>query len=300
MSLFFSKKGLFLTVIFTILFVVNLHSAEVSEAKPKEITLGLIPSEDPEKLKKNGLALAKALQEKLGVNVNLYISKNYQGLIDAMKKQKVDYAFFTAMSFVFAEKNANAKVLLKKVWEAPFYYSVILTKNDSGIKSLEDLKGKKFGFVDERSTSGYLYPRVKFKKSGVLEKEFSKTEFFGNHEEAARALVEGRVDAISVYADSADGSKNAVQAYFPAKAASVKPLWVSDPIPNDPLCVRQDFYEKYPQFTHQMMFAFIDLKEDPKGNLLKKYLGVSEVMMATSKQYDPVRELVRELDLKLN
>lgn len=267
--------------------------------QPQSITLGLIPSEDPVKLKKNGLELAKTLQKKLGVNVNLYIPKTYQGLIDAMKSKKVDFAFFTAMSFVFAEKQAGAKVLLKKVWDGPFYYSVILTRKDSKIKTLKDLKGKSFGFVDEKSTSGYLHPRVQLKKVGLDHQKDLKTSFHGNHQGAAKALLDGKVDAISVFADTPEGGKNAVDMNFPDRSKDVAVLWVSQPIPNDPFVVREDFYEKYPQFTHEMMFAFIDLKEDPKGNMLKNYLGCSEVMMATTKQYDPVRELVRELDLKL-
>lgn len=271
-----------------------------TETPPKSITLGMIPGDDPIKLKKNSLELAKVLGQKLGVTVNIYISKNYQGLIDAMKAKKVDYAFFTAMSFVFAEKQAGAKVLLKKVWESPFYHSAILVKKNSGVKSTKDLKGKRFGFVDEKSTSGYLYPRVKFKKDKIdLTKDFSKIEFLGNHQEACKALLDGRVDAIAVFADSADGSKSAMRNFYPERVNEVEVLWVSDPIPNDPFVVREDFYGKYPQLTHRIMFAFIDLKEDKRGNLLKQHLGVSEVMMATSRQYDPVRELVKELDLKL-
>ncbi len=283
-----------------IFFAHPVFAAESSEKPPKEITLGLTPGDDPVKLKKNGLELAKVLQKKLGVQVNLYISKDYQGIIDAMKNKKIDYAFFTAMSFVFAEKQAGAKVLLKKVWDAPFYYSAILTKKSSGIKNLKELKGKSFGFVDEKSTSGYLYPRVQLKKEGLdVNKDLSKTTFLGNHQEASKSLLEGRVDAISVFSDSPDGLKSAVRNFFPDRADEVQILWVSAPIPNDPFCVREEFYDKHPQFTHQMMFALLDLKEDKKGNLLKELLGVNEVMMATSRQYDPVRELVRELDLKL-
>lgn len=273
--------------------------APSAEKAPKEITLGLTPGDDPVKLKKNGLELAKLLQKKLGVNVNLYISKDYQGIIDAMKNKKIDYAFFTAMSFVFAEKEANAKVLLKKVWDGPFYYSAILTKKNSKFASLKDLKGARFGFVDEKSTSGYLYPRLQFKKIGLDTQKDLKATFLGNHHDSSKALLEDKVDAVSVFADSADGLKSAIQVFYPDKADQVRVLWVSDPIPNDPFCVREDFYEQYPQLTHRMMFALLDLKEDKKGNLLKELLGVNEVMMATSRQYDPVREVVRELDLKL-
>lgn len=269
------------------------------EVAPKSISLGLIPSENPQELKKNGALLAKKLTEKLGVTVNIFIPKNYQGLIEAMQQKKVDYAFFTAMSFVYAERLAGAKVLMKKVWDNPFYYSTVFVRNDSPAKTLKDLKSLQVAFVDQKSTSGFLYPLVALKKQGLAQKDLGASIFTGTHEKSAQALVEGKVQAAAFFADSIDGSKSALHKFFPKQAKDYRALWISDAIPNDPFVVRQDFYDRYPQFTHQMMFAFLDLQEDEKGNLLKTFLGINAVMMATSRQYDPVRELVRELDLKL-
>jgi phosphonate transport system substrate-binding protein len=73
---------------------------------------------------------------------------------------------------------------------------------------------------------------------------------------------------------------------------------VSSPIPNDPFCVRQGFYDQYPKFTHDMMFALQDFKNMPGDkNLLKTLYGIKYLDFATSKQYDPVRELVKYLKL---
>ncbi len=38
------------------------------------------------------------------------------------------------------------------------YYSIGFARTDSGITSLDDAKGKNFGFGDPNSTSGYLIP----------------------------------------------------------------------------------------------------------------------------------------------
>jgi len=75
---------------------------------------------------------------------------------------------------------------------------------------------------------------------------------------------------------------------------------VSEPIPNDPFVVRQDFYDSYPRISHDLMFALIEINDDPKdGARFKKLLSASSLMFATSQQYEPVREMVKELDLKL-
>ena len=267
---------------------------------PKAVTLGFIPGEDPEWLKKNGIEFAKALQDKLGVPINIYISKDYSGLVEAMKEKKVDFAFFSALTFVDAEKRAGAKVLLKKVWDGPFYYSAIITKKDLKINSIEELKGKRFGFVDEKSASGHLYPLVLFKKKGIdTQHFFAETKFFGQHEASVKALMDGQVDAVAVYADDVKGKSGAWKKLDTKEKAKIKILWVSDPIPNDPFCVRQDFYSDFPYFTHDMMFALIDFRDElPEKNLLKKLYGINSMELATSRQYEPVRELVKYLDLK--
>ena len=77
-------------------------------------------------------------------------------------------------------------------------------------------------------------------------------------------------------------------------------LWVSAPIPSDPFCVRQDFYDQYPKVTHTLMFALIDILEQaPNKNTYSEIFGTHDLMPATSKQYDPVREMVKALGIEL-
>lgn len=292
-------------VLLALLALVAISAPTLGFAKagqPSSITIGFIPGEDPEWLKKNGVELARILQEKLGLPVNIYISKNYSGLSDAMKEKKVDFAFFTALTFVDAEKKAGAKVLLKKVWDGPFYYSAIITTKKSGITSLEQLKGKRFGYVDEKSASGHLYPLVAFKKRKIdPDKDFKSSKFYGQHENSTKALFNGDADAVAVYSDDSKGKSGAWTKFTPDKKNDVRILWISDPIPNDPFCVRQDFYDSYPHFTHDLMFTLIDLGEEPADrNIFKKLYGINSMDLATSKQYDPVRELVEFLNLKAN
>ncbi len=273
-------------------------SVRAASDLPSKVVLGFVPSEDVSILKLKGAELAGILESRLKVPFEVFVPSSYSGIIDGMKDKKVDYAFFTALTFVEAEKTAQAKVLLKKVWMGPFYYSAIIVNDDSAIKSIKDLKGKRFGFVDEKSTSGFLYPSAMLRKKKIdPEKYFTSKKFFGNHEAAIRALWKGDVDAVAVYADNAKattGAWNARTTIHAGETKKVRTLWVSEPIPNDPFCVRNDFYEKYPRFTHDLMFALIDLQDEP-DNVLQKLFGIKTMALATSRQYDPVRELLKYL-----
>jgi phosphonate transport system substrate-binding protein len=270
-----------------------------AETNPTSITIGFLPGGNAETIKQGSVEVAKALQEELGISVNVYLSKNYTGLVDAMKAKKVDFAIFTAMSYVFAEKEAGAKVLLKKVWVEPFYYSTILTKKSSKIKKIAQLKDSKFAFVEEKSTSGYLYPQVFFRKKKI---QPQTSLFSGSHFSSVEMLDNGQADAIAVFADDKLGSKNAYVKYSKAtdKEKQVQVLWVSEPIPNDPFCVRQDYYDEHPKLTHNLMFALIDVVDKLKANKdVMETVGAQGFVPATQRQYDPVREMVKELGLQL-
>lgn len=262
------------------------------------MTIGMIPGGDPKKESEQGMALAQELQARLNIPVNMYISKNYAGLVEAMKNKKVDFAFFSSSTYVFAEKQAQAKVLLKKVWQEPYYYSAIVVPASSKIKKLEDLKGKRIAFVDEQSSSGYLYPKMALRNKKIEDKDI-KVQFTGNHQASVKALESKQVDAAAVFSDDEKGKQGAWIKFGDPKA-KVRILWMSSPIPNDPFCVRQDFYDEYPKVTHDMMFALIDILEQTADkNTYSEILGSRDLMPATSKQYDPVREMVKALKIEL-
>lgn len=270
---------------------------------PKSITIGFISGGDKEMSKKGSLVVAKALQDEIGIPINVYIPKDYSTLIKALKDRKVDFAFMTAASYVAAEQDTKLQVLLKKVWAEPFYYSAILVKKKSEIKKPIDLRNKRIAFVDKKSTSGYLYPLVMLKKIGLTDKSFKKVIFSGSHSESVHLLEKDEVDAIFVFSDDKEAKMTAWTKF--AKKVPVGDeifkVWVSEPIPNDPFCVRTEYYDQYPKLAHSLMFSLIDIFEKIKSNKdVTEVIGANGFMPATNKQYDPVREMVKELGQNLN
>lgn len=279
----------------------NNTSDKVNEPQPEKIVIGMIPSGNPENLRKQALELAQQLQVILNIPVNIYISKNYAGLVEAMRTKKVDYAFFSSMTYVLAEKNAQAKVLLKKVWEQPFYYSAVIVRADSKIKKIEQLKGKKIAFVDDKSSSGYLYPKAMLQKKGLDKEDFFKEVVFtGNHQASVKMLEDKKADAAAVFSDDANGKVGAWSKFATNSKLKFNVLWMSEPIPNEAFCVRQDFYDEFPKTTHTLMFALIDLlAEDKSAKKYSEVLGTKDLMPATNRQYDSVRDMVHLMKIEL-
>lgn len=275
------------------LLIVLLNFQLTPANESKVITLGILPGGNPQAIEKESFLLAEKLQDKIGQPVHIYVSKNYTAMIEALKAKKVDMAILSSLTYVATEKETPVKVLLKKTWSnGPFYYSTIVTRADSQIRRIQDLKNKKIAFVDEKSTSGYLYPQVHLKKSKLEDKHFKSIEFSGSHAGSVELLESGKVDAVAVFADDEKAKQGAWNRFGKSKKFKVRVLWISEPIPNDPIVVRQDFYDQNTKLTHELMYNLIETQNEMSA-LLSEVLGTSELMPATSRQYDPVREMVK-------
>lgn len=280
--------------------IVGLLFSSVLQAQNKKISIGVLPGGSPKTVEKESFLMAEKLQNKLGHPVEVYISKDYTGMIEAMKKKRVDFAVLSSLTYVAAESEVPLKVLLKKTWNnGPFYYATILVANNRGISSIKSLKNKNIAFVDEKSTSGYLYPRMYLQKQGLQDQDFKSVVYSGNHAASVQMLEDGKVDAIAVFADDEKAKTNAWTRFTKNKKKPVKALWVSDPIPNDPIVVLQSFYDENPKLTHEVMYNLIEIQSE-SGQQLSEVLGSSELMPATARQYDPVREVRKNFQKKLN
>ena len=138
---------------------------------PKEVNFGVIPVAGATSVKDTFGELSSYLEKKLGVKVNLQTAGDYAGVITAMQHNHVQIAYFGPESYVEAQKRANAEILAVEIGEEtglPGYYGMIITKKDSGLNTLEDIKGKKWAFTSSNSTSGTLVPTVMFFKSIIF------------------------------------------------------------------------------------------------------------------------------------
>ena len=71
-----------------------------------------------------------------------------------------------------------------------YYHSQIIARKDSGIKTVNDLKGKTFAFVDPTSTSGHLFPKAGLIKLGIdPDTDFGRVIFTGSHDANALAVA---------------------------------------------------------------------------------------------------------------
>ena len=141
------------------------------------LTVGLIPSEDSRAMIANSQAMMDMLSKSLDMPVKPFVAADYNGVIEALRAKRLDVAYLGPFSYVLgttvADIEAFAVAETKKAGRTS-YHSLIVARKDSGIKSVPDLKGKTFAFVDPSSTSGHLFPKAGSKVPWKLHQNYAR------------------------------------------------------------------------------------------------------------------------------
>lgn len=262
------------------------------------LNVGLIPAEDAEAMLKQYEPLTNYLKEALEVeNLEVYRATDYSGVIEAMRSGKIDLALFGPFSYILAHEVANAEsvAMAGDVDGNPStYHSLILTHKDSGIATLEDLKGKSFSFVDPASTSGYLIPRYNLTENGINIDEDLETIFSGGHDASLLAIGGEKVDAGA----AADTVFNTMAEEGLINKDDFVVLLESDPIPESPFAVRGDLD---PALKERITIALLGAGDALGEDTMMSVLDANGVRLvaAPDELYDPLRAVVETLDLNL-
>lgn len=224
------------------------HAADM-----KEFRIGILGGENEADRLRNFQCLEEKLPKAIGVEkVSLFPAADYDGVIQGLLGGTLDYAELGASGYakVYLEDPKAVDPILTTVQTdgSTGYHSVMVARKDSGLTRLEDMKGKKLGFADPDSTSGYLVPSVSLPKSiGMPVKEyFGSTGFGGGHENLVLEVLKGTFDAGTTWASGLGDFKDGYTSGNLRKMVDkgildmddLVELWKSPLIPNGPLVVR--------------------------------------------------------------
>lgn len=179
--------------------------------------------------------LAEYLAQKLGRKVQLRTVDSWEGLAKSLANGETDIALLGPWGYVLANGNSGAQAVATILYDGkPTYHALIVTRPDSGINTLQDLKGKSFAFGDKGSTSGYLIPTHQLLTMGIAdpEKYFGKV-VYTKHQAIETQVTRGELDAGADY----DRNRNAMIEQGLIKASESRIIWTSAPLPNDAFAV---------------------------------------------------------------
>lgn len=128
------------------------------ETTPSVLRVGVLPDEGVEALRKRYVPLLKYLSEKTGLDFQLVLSPDYNGLVRMFGNREVELAYFGGLTFVQALDSYDAAPLVMRDVDTRFT-SWFLVKGGKAAHGFSDFKGKRFTFGSRLSTSGHLMPR---------------------------------------------------------------------------------------------------------------------------------------------
>ena len=218
----------------------------------KEFRIGILGGENEADRLRNFQCMTEKLPSVLGVEkVSLFPAADYDGVVQGLLGGTLDYAELGASAFakIYLAKADAVEPILTTVQTdgSTGYYSIMVARKDSGITKLEDMKGKKLGFADPDSTSGYLVPNVALPKElGASVKEyFAETGFGGGHENLVLAVLDKKFDAGTTFGSGVGkweegytgGNLHQMVNKGILDMDDIVEVWKSPLIPNGPLMV---------------------------------------------------------------
>jgi len=238
-------------------------TALVSAAQAQDITefrIGILGGENAQDRMNSNECVRAYVEELLGVETKVFTPADYDGVIQGLLGGSIDMAWLGASSYAktyLTDPEAVDVVMVKTNLDGSYgYHSIGFARADSGITSLDDMKGKVFGFGDPNSTSGFLIPSVEIPKAIGATMEsgdyFGEVRFTGGHEQTIVAVNNGDVDAGVTWADGQGDWLDGYNSGALRKASDsglvdmndLVEIWKSDIIPEGPIVLRRGLPEK--------------------------------------------------------
>lgn len=265
---------------------------EQSTPAKTELKISFIPVESAEEIVKRYQGIVDYLSKELNMKVTTYVANDYSAVIEAMRAGHVDVAWYGPFSYILASQEANAVAFANPINEDGLdtYNCYFITRKDSGIKSIADLKGRSFTFGDPASTSGHLVPRYMLTKAGLNPEKDLKVQFSGGHDATAMAVKNKKVDAGAMASEVYDRlvKKNVIT------PEEIVIFAKSDPLPLDPWSYRKDLPEDLKQKVKEAL-----LQIDQKAPQALQGTGFIKFKPVEDSRYDVIRDVARTLNLDI-
>ena len=194
-------------------------------------------------------------------------------MVEELREGKVDLLIDSPFPAVFVWQHADVEPILRRwKWGSDVYRSVVFTRADSGVESVDELAGKIIAFGEPFSTSGFLMPKAALASAGLR---------LVNYEDPAASIPGDRVGY--VFSNDAENTMfwvlkqkvvaGAVNAdYFEALAGDrlneLRVLQTTEAVPRNVVCARRDLDPKVVQAIEDLLLE-MHLNDEGRASLEK-------------------------------
>jgi len=272
-----------------------------AQATRPVLRISAIPDQNPEKLNRLYGQVAKLLSKQLGVSVQYVPVIDYAAAVSAFRTGSLDLVWFGGLTGVQARlQKPGAQVIAQRDIDAAFH-SVFIANKASGLqpftnpKGLRELKGKRFTFGSESSTSGRLMPQIYLQQAGVKLSDFAggAPGFSGSHDATIALVQSGAYQAGAVneqvWKDNLRSGK--------ANRNKVIAIWRTPGYPDYHWVGQPDLDARFGKgFTGRLRGAIISWRPtNPEQKAILQLFGAQQFTGAKASDYAPIEKVGRQI-----
>lgn len=297
----------------------------------KVIKIQFVPSQQSSEIMLKTKALEGLLADRIpGYKFEISVGTDYNAVVEAMQSKQIHVGFLTAQQYAYAtvDRPGTAEVLLTSVraalevqlmddeaeiiaaMNAPgytgqksetetvtSYRSILIVKSDSGLNTLEDMKGKKICTQATTSGAGYVYPSVLLDQNGMKFTNSSNPSVangevqsvnIGSYPSAVTGVMDGNCDGAFIFQDARDNAT--LLATYPNLFTDTKVIALTPGIYNDTISVIPSLDK---DLKIALQEAFIDIATTEVGLLAISVYSHTGYKVAHDEDYEGERTVYR-------
>jgi len=236
------------------------------------------------------IELKNYLIQKTSLDIKIKFAKSYSSMRHLMIDGDVNVAYICGATYVDLLPSKLIKLMvLPIVNKKPYYYSLIIAKNGTKYKKIDDFKNSIFAMSDPESNSGSLVTRYKLDKKGYDDNHFFKKIIYTyDHGESITSVIDGYTNGASV--DSV--VYFAFLKNYPLLAKKIKIVEKFGPYPIPPFVVRKSLPKEE---RLKITDAFLNMKNDEKGKKILNALAIQKFSLPNNISYKKIRDIKKYL-----
>ena len=267
----------------------------------KVLRIGAIPDQNPEKLNRLYGLVANELSKQVGVSVKYVPVTDYAAAVSAFRTGDLDLVWFGGLTGVQASlQKPGARMIAQRDIDAQFY-TVFIANPKSGLKpirsinQLSELKGKRFTFGSESSTSGRLMPQYFLSQAGVKLRDFAggAPGFSGSHDATIALVQSGAYDAGAVNEQVWKANLRSGK----ANRTKVVQIWRTPPYPDYLWLAQPNLDQRFGKgFTAKLQKAIISWRpSDPEQKVILGLFGAQQFTSVSPAGYKQIEQVGRQI-----
>ena len=251
----------------------------------QEYIFGVHPLHNPKQLQAIYGPLVDYLNQHIkAVHFRLEASRNYATYDEKIYANKFHFTLPNPYQTIIAAEHGYR--IFAKMGDDENFRGLIVTRKDSPLKSLADLKGKKISYPAPTALAATMMPQYFLHKNGINIIDDIETTYVGSQESSLMTTYLNKVAAGAVWPLS---WKNFVTEH-PEMANQLEIKWQTAPLPNNGVVVRDDIPEKLVKHVKKLLLS---LHTHEAGREILARMPLSKFESANYESYQPVRDFVR-------